>query len=66
MYSIIGVDGNAFAVMGYVIGAMRLSGRTQAEIDDYKKRATSSTYENLLSVSEEMCEMLNELNGRES
>ena len=61
MYSIIGVDGNAFAVMGYVMQAMRTCGKTRAEIENYRKAAMRSTYNNLIVVSEEMCRSLNEL-----
>ncbi len=64
MYSIIGKDGNAFAIIEYVMQAMRICGKTQKEIDDYKKAAMHSTYSNLLVVSEEMCQSLNELNKR--
>lgn len=61
MYSIIGTDGNAFAIIGYVMQSMRTCGKTQAEIDNYRKAAIRSTYSNLIVVSEEMCRSLNEL-----
>lgn len=40
-YTLVGVDGNAFAVMGYVQNAMRKSGFSKEEISAYLKRATS-------------------------
>lgn len=58
-YTLVGCDGNAFAVMGYVINAIRESGRklgrldvlTKGNIDNYKTLAMSSDYNNLLAVS---------------
>jgi len=59
-YTLVGVDGNAFAVMGYVRRAMRECGRSKEEIDEYTKRATSSDYNNLLCVSMGVISELNE------
>lgn len=50
-YTLVGVDGNAFAVMGYVKNAMRRSGFSKEEINAYLKRSTSSDYNNLLAES---------------
>ena len=41
-YNLVGVDGNAFAVMGYVRNAMRAEGFSRKEIEDYSKDAMSS------------------------
>lgn len=60
MYTIVGVDGNAFAIIGYVINAMRICGKTREEIERYKAEAIKSDYNNLLVVSEDMCQALNE------
>ena len=59
-YSLIGVDGNAFAVMGYVRNAMKAEGSSKEDIDNYTKDATSGDYHHLLMVSAEMVEFLNE------
>jgi hypothetical protein len=58
-YDLVGVDGNAFSVMGYVAKAMRQCRKPKAEIDAYYKDAMSADYNHLLAVSEEMTERLN-------
>lgn len=58
-YTLVGVDGNAFAVMGYVQNAMRKSGFSKEEISAYLKRATSSDYNNLLAESVKMVDDCN-------
>lgn len=62
-YSLIGVDGNAFSVMGYVAKAMRECHKSKEEIDAYYKDAMSGDYNNLLCVSMDMLEILNNANG---
>lgn len=42
MYSLVGIDGNVFNIMGYVTEAMRRSGFNKSEIDGYLKECTSS------------------------
>ena len=59
-YTLVGVDGNAFSVMGYVIRAMRECKRPSDEIKSYQTSAMSSDYSNLISVS---CDKLEELNN---
>lgn len=67
-YTLIGCDGNAFAVMGYVINAIRESGKilgrqhvlTDGNIANYKALAMSGDYKNLLSVSMEVLEDIND------
>lgn len=61
LYSLIGVDGNAYAVMAYVADAMKAEGKSNAEVDEYYKKAQSGDYKNLLSVSMSMCAELNKL-----
>ena len=58
-YSLVGVDGNAFSVMAYTKNAMRQSGFSQTEINEYLEKATSSDYSNLLCLSAEMVEKCN-------
>ena len=51
MYNLIGVDGNAYAIMGYVAKAMRKEGYSKEEIEAYFEDAKSSDYNHLVSVS---------------
>lgn len=60
-YSLIGCDGNAYAVMGYVTNCMKKEGKTREEIKAYQEQAMSGDYDNLLAVS---CEILDELNEK--
>ena len=49
-YSLVGVDGNAYCVMGYTARAMLREGFSQKEVDEMYKKAQSSDYNNLLCV----------------
>ena len=40
-FTLVGVDGNAFSVMGYVTNAMRTAGMSAAERDIYRSMAMS-------------------------
>lgn len=62
-YDLVGVDGNAFAVMGYVLKAMKECKMSKEERSDYQTKATSGDYNNLLAVSVEMIEKCNEICG---
>ena len=62
MYSLVGVNGNAFAIMGYVTRVMKANHYSQEEIDAYVKTAMSSNYDNVLTTSMKMLDELNELN----
>lgn len=53
-FSLAGVDGNAFSVMGYVTDCMEKVGFTKKEQSAYTKEAMSSSYDNLLVISMEM------------
>ena len=48
-YSLVGVDGNAFAVLGYTANALKTEGLSNLKEEMYQK-AMSSTYNNLLVV----------------
>lgn len=61
MYSLVGVDGNAYAIMGYVVRAMKECGKTADEVSEYMKQAKSSDYNHLVIVSEDMCDELNKI-----
>lgn len=58
-YSLEDVDGNAYAIMGYVKNAMKREHCTKQEMDDYVADATSSDYCHLISVSLETIDRLN-------
>ena len=62
-YTLVGVDGNAYAIMGYVRTAMKRAKMTKEDIDAYIKDATSSDYNHLLVVSSEMIDKVNEILG---
>ena len=47
-----GPSGNAYCVMGAVVDALRRNGKGDL-VAEYRRRATSGNYENLLAVSEE-------------
>lgn len=63
MYTLVGVDGNAYSVMGYTARAMKTAGFTQEEVDKMHKEATSSDYFNLLIVCGEYIDKVNEKLG---
>lgn len=60
-FTLVGVDGNAFSVMGYVTNAMRTAGMSAAERDIYRSMAMSGDYNNLLYIS---CEMIDKVNQK--
>ena len=62
MYSLDRIDGNAFAIIGYVRGAMKKEKKSTEEITLYIKEAMSNNYDNLLCVSQDV---LDKLNGEE-
>lgn len=58
-YNLVGIDGNAFSIIGYVRRAMQQQKFTNSEINDYVKDAMSSDYTHLLGVSVDMVEKCN-------
>ena len=62
-YNLVGVDGNAFAVMGYVLKAMKECKMSKEEQSDYQTKAMSGDYNNLLAVSVEMIDKCNDICG---
>lgn len=62
-YTLVGVDGNAFSVMGYVRSAMKRAHMSNMDIEAYTKDATSSDYNHLLVVSCEMIDRVNDILG---
>jgi hypothetical protein len=43
-----GQDGNAFAILGTVVRALKRGGVPEEEIREFKEQATSGDYDNLL------------------
>lgn len=58
-YSLVGVDGNAHSVMGYVKRCMREVGMSQKQQSAYIMEAMSDTYNHLLCISMEMIDRCN-------
>ena len=50
MYSLVGVDGNAYALMGYTRQAMEETGFSIQDIDKMLTEAMSSDYNHLIRV----------------
>lgn len=61
-YSLTGIDGNAFFIMGYVAKGMLQEGYSESEIDAYLGDCKSRDYDHLVAVSDEMCDRLNNVN----
>jgi hypothetical protein len=53
-----GNDGNAFAVLGSVVTALKKSGADKEYIDKYVNEATSGDYDHLLGVSIEYVDVV--------
>lgn len=51
--SLVGEDGNAFAILGRVQKALRRAGVPKEELDAYFAEATSGDYDHLLRVTME-------------
>lgn len=62
-YTLVGINGNAHSIMGYVRVAMDDANMTNDDIDAYVKDATSSDYNHLVAVSCEMIDKVNEILG---
>ena len=58
-YDLIGVDGNAFAIMGYVRRALIESGHGN-KVEEYFAKAKSGNYDNLVVVSLDYIDIANE------
>lgn len=62
-FTLVGVDGNAYSVMGYVQRAMRAANMSKEDQDAYLEDAMSADYNHLLCVSIDMIEKVNEKLG---
>ena len=58
-YSLVGIDGNAFSVMGYTARALKREG-LRDKVDEMYSKATKGDYDNLLMVCMEYIDMANE------
>jgi hypothetical protein len=63
-FTLVGIDGNAFSVMGYTAHALKTAG-LRDKVDEMHKRATSGDYNNLLCVCMEYIDMANKALGLE-
>ena len=54
---LMGTDGNAFSILGLAIRAAKKAGWSQAQLVEYKQKATSGDYNNLLAVTMELFEV---------
>ena len=48
---LVGIDGNAFMIMGAITSCLKKNGYTKEEISQYRELAMSSDYDNLLQES---------------
>lgn len=60
VYSLFGLDGNAYSIMRYVAGAMSLEKYSIEDIKAYREKAMSKDYDNLLQVSLDMIDEINQ------
>jgi len=60
-YTLEGIDGNAYAILGYVQRSMHREARPRTEIAAFLEKATSADYDNLVSYSMYMVDQLNRL-----
>lgn len=59
MYSLIGVDGNAFAIMGYTSRALKRTGHRDL-VGKMHEEATAGDYDNLIQVCMKYIDIANE------
>lgn len=58
-YSLVGIDGNAYNIMGYVVNAMRSEKCLKDKMDEYIKEATNGNYDHLIQTSMKVLDKLN-------
>jgi len=63
-FSLVGVDGNAFNIIAYTSGAMKMAGFKE-QIAEYRNQATSGDYNDLICLSDEWITKCNEALGLE-
>jgi hypothetical protein len=62
-YDLVGIDGNAFAVMSYVLKAMIECGCNKVDQAIHVENVKSGDYDHLLAVSVGMIDRCNEICG---
>ena len=65
-YSLVGIDGNAFSIMGYVTNCMKEKKVSDSEMSSYREKAMSGDYNNLLRVSQDAITKLNDVSMEDS
>lgn len=63
-YSLVGVDGNAYAIMGYTARALKREGLRDL-VDTMYKEATAGNYYHLIAVCDSYVAKANEAAGEE-
>lgn len=58
-YTLVGADGNAFYIMGYVVEAMRQEKFAEKWVKQYMDTAKANDYDNLIKVSLLQIEIVN-------
>lgn len=58
MYSLVGIDGNAFAIMGYTARALKRTGHADL-VDKMHEEATAGDYDNLIAVCDRYIDIAN-------
>ena len=58
MYSLVGVDGNAFSIIGYTARALKQTGHGGL-VDKMHEEATAGDYYNLISVCDKYVDIAN-------
>lgn len=58
-YDLIGIDGNAFNILGYVTNAMRREHYSRDEIKAFREQATSDDYDYLLACAIQKIDEIN-------
>lgn len=58
-YDLVGVDGNAFALMGYTARALKNEG-LRDKVEEMQSKAMASDYYHLIAVCDEYIEMAND------
>lgn len=58
-YSLVGVDGNAFSIMGYTSKALKREGLSNL-VEEMREKATSGDYYNLIAVCDDYVDKANE------
>lgn len=59
MYTLVGCDGNAFAIIGYTQRAMKECGFGSIDIKEMREKATSGDYYNVISTCDEYITLCN-------